>query len=67
MKKKVIVVSLGLLTMFLALAILTGVPLGLQAKEPLPSSEGNGHWLYDSTGNHSGCASPGSDCTWGSN
>lgn len=67
MRKKFIVVSLGLLIIFLALAILTGVPLGLQAKEPLPSSEGNGHLVYDSGGEYVGCVTPGSSCMAKSN
>jgi hypothetical protein len=68
-KKKIITLSLALVMLFLALVILTVLPEALQAGrgEPLPSTDGNGHWLYDIGGNHTGCESPGSDCTWGSN
>lgn len=65
MKKKIITLSLALVMLVLALAILTVLPTVLQAKGvPLPGTEVNGHWLYDIAGNHCGCASPGSDCTW---
>ncbi|MCX6583833.1 MAG: hypothetical protein NT166_26965 [Candidatus Aminicenantes bacterium] len=68
MKKKLITLSLALVILFLALVILTVLPESLQAGrgDPLPAADGNGHWLYDINGNHNGCQSPGSDCTWSS-
>jgi peptidoglycan hydrolase CwlO-like protein len=67
MKKKIITLSLALVLLFLALVILTVVPQALQAKDPLPDPFGGtyGQWIYDTSGNHIGCKSPGSDCTWG--
>lgn len=67
MKKKIITLSLALLMLVLALAILTVLPTALQGeRDPLESRGGTyGQWIYDTNGAHCGCKSPGSDCTWG--
>lgn len=61
MKKKNIILCLALVSLFLILSI-----YALQAREPLPNTEGHGQWVYDENGNHKGCVSPGTDCTWSS-
>lgn len=68
MKKKIITLSLALVILFLALAILTVLPEALQAgRDPSPDPGGTyyGQWIYNEGGGHCGCKSPGSDCTWG--
>jgi hypothetical protein len=56
MKKRVVLLSLSVIAL-IAVIILIVLPADLNAAAM-------GHWIYDDQGNHSGCASPGTDCTW---
>ncbi len=56
MKKRVVLLSLSVIAL-IAVIILIVLPADLNAGVW-------GHWLYDEQGNHKGCESPGSDCTW---
>lgn len=63
MKKKIITLSLAMVMLFLALAILTVLPAALQGeRDPLPSDDGTRQILYDTGGTFVGCKAPGTAC-----